>query len=1123
MGDSEVAVAVKCRHCSSQNGFNVPERMLNDDLSLECGKCNKVMSLEDNTELKDVRIKCRKCRLFNTFKIPSHLDPKVCDLECGQCSTILEFGPEVCNSEQRSTILEFGPEPQLKEEPEIPPLEKPPQSLAGTMMSAAASQPVSSAEQPVSSNAPPVSSNAPPVSSRSGPPSLARALLNMQPAASSAHPPTGRPPASAPNGPPQPPSEVMTPAQLEQAQNIMRPVQTAPAAQNRPASQVQVQQALSNIGRAAAGRQAPPVVTASPVQRAELQSAQARAPVFLAQQAGVPPPGVPTQQAAQQARQAQQAVNTVPVVIAGMSVRLPPQLLMHIKEWETTLLKQATEIQTLRGVNQQGQLMVRNLNATVYAMNQKNSEFMSKIESYEKEKKETAAVINKLADEKNRLAKSGKQQLKAKDRTAKQSREQQLATQQLMADVAKNSEALSSELKRTKQTTANQEKRYQILSSKYSQAIAELSSKTAEMENLQKHSASLRQSNIDLVAARERELLGHSETRARMEELESEVKRAAEEREKLLLDTIAVPQLKMDLETAEKRLKDQTKMWESERNTYSDAIKRLEKRVEALDDEIAEKRQIINKNDKSSVSLQRKVSDLKRQHASSTESLRTCIREKDARIETLMKNLEEMKIKSSQSDTAPSSDLLPGGLVVSDSDSPRQSTSEREASALREVAEKRSQLDAMSDRVEQLVEELSGKQQRIFDGDEEMSGTDDIALQDSFEARALPSIPADAPTVLVDWKSRFDRKSLQKRPAAGRRQQRKRRATTTTSSSNKRKRRSKPVSSDSETEESEEELELQSDSELKEPEPEHQSDDGHDDQCSVCVRGTESESDPLLMCDACVRVFHLRCVDLGAVPEGEWKCAYCVAPKKLSNACAYCPLSFASRSAARVHTGLHGQSSIEAAGKKLDAPTSTSSQRIVAVSAKPKSAQLPSETTPTEMKPPRRSCRFSRMNSRRSPVDNVSQSATVPSQTSSEISNDTDPPVETMKQSRRSCRISSLNTCQYSVYNVSRGSSISSQTCSDTLIGSSTSVETVSASGIERMEHLRRSCRISSLSPSQSSVDSVSRSISVSPQTSSDGPIDTDSSVETASASGVETVKQHRRSGRISSLNPSQY
>ena len=46
--------------------------------------------------------------------------------------------------------------------------------------------------------------------------------------------------------------------------------------------------------------------------------------------------------------------------------------------------------------------------------------------------------------------------------------------------------------------------------------------------------------------------------------------------------------------------------------------------------------------------------------------------------------------------------------------------------------------------------------------------------------------------------------------------------------------------------------------------------DCHEDECAVC--GQEGE---LLMCDSCPRVFHLECVGLQRIPNGDWFCDQC--------------------------------------------------------------------------------------------------------------------------------------------------------------------------------------------------------------------------------------------------------
>ena len=49
-------------------------------------------------------------------------------------------------------------------------------------------------------------------------------------------------------------------------------------------------------------------------------------------------------------------------------------------------------------------------------------------------------------------------------------------------------------------------------------------------------------------------------------------------------------------------------------------------------------------------------------------------------------------------------------------------------------------------------------------------------------------------------------------------------------------------------------------------------DDGLEDHCAIChQRGF------LICCDQCSAVYHLACVRLTDVPEGEWKCPACLA------------------------------------------------------------------------------------------------------------------------------------------------------------------------------------------------------------------------------------------------------
>ena len=56
-------------------------------------------------------------------------------------------------------------------------------------------------------------------------------------------------------------------------------------------------------------------------------------------------------------------------------------------------------------------------------------------------------------------------------------------------------------------------------------------------------------------------------------------------------------------------------------------------------------------------------------------------------------------------------------------------------------------------------------------------------------------------------------------------------------------------------------------------EQEAEADDGLDDHCAICgQRGL------LVCCDLCSNVYHLACVRLTEVPEGDWKCPDCLNP-----------------------------------------------------------------------------------------------------------------------------------------------------------------------------------------------------------------------------------------------------
>ena len=52
-------------------------------------------------------------------------------------------------------------------------------------------------------------------------------------------------------------------------------------------------------------------------------------------------------------------------------------------------------------------------------------------------------------------------------------------------------------------------------------------------------------------------------------------------------------------------------------------------------------------------------------------------------------------------------------------------------------------------------------------------------------------------------------------------------------------------------------------------------DDGasqHDDRCAVCHVDDDYD---MLLCDGCPKVFHLTCLGLSRVPDGDWYCAVC--------------------------------------------------------------------------------------------------------------------------------------------------------------------------------------------------------------------------------------------------------
>ena len=46
----------------------------------------------------------------------------------------------------------------------------------------------------------------------------------------------------------------------------------------------------------------------------------------------------------------------------------------------------------------------------------------------------------------------------------------------------------------------------------------------------------------------------------------------------------------------------------------------------------------------------------------------------------------------------------------------------------------------------------------------------------------------------------------------------------------------------------------------------------HDDHCTVCHR---DDGQDMLLCDGCPKAFHLTCLGLTAVPDGNWYCAVC--------------------------------------------------------------------------------------------------------------------------------------------------------------------------------------------------------------------------------------------------------
>ncbi|KAJ1450856.1 hypothetical protein M885DRAFT_531286 [Pelagophyceae sp. CCMP2097] len=55
-------------------------------------------------------------------------------------------------------------------------------------------------------------------------------------------------------------------------------------------------------------------------------------------------------------------------------------------------------------------------------------------------------------------------------------------------------------------------------------------------------------------------------------------------------------------------------------------------------------------------------------------------------------------------------------------------------------------------------------------------------------------------------------------------------------------------------------------------------DDGHSNECAICGGGGE-----LLCCDTCELAYHLPCVELEAIPDGEWRCPRCRASTRPRN------------------------------------------------------------------------------------------------------------------------------------------------------------------------------------------------------------------------------------------------
>lgn len=57
-------------------------------------------------------------------------------------------------------------------------------------------------------------------------------------------------------------------------------------------------------------------------------------------------------------------------------------------------------------------------------------------------------------------------------------------------------------------------------------------------------------------------------------------------------------------------------------------------------------------------------------------------------------------------------------------------------------------------------------------------------------------------------------------------------------------------------------------------------DDGNADHCDICKIGGE-----LLCCETCEKAFHLACVHLDDVPDGDWFCATCIADGRAREPC----------------------------------------------------------------------------------------------------------------------------------------------------------------------------------------------------------------------------------------------